>query len=116
MSDEVKSNPPADDESDSAQPAPTVDIVAMPSPKISLVGDAAKIAVLVAFGLYVIGFIIWRSYLNVYGVSSVGFLQTEYLSAAFCYLVILFVLAAPTAVIIEHYRLKAKKVNSNSAT
>jgi hypothetical protein len=39
--------------------------------------------------MYCLGFLIWNFYLGQYGVSSIGFLQTEYLSAAFCYLSLL---------------------------
>src|SRR4051812_41455695 len=64
-----------------------VDVAPQPASTIQrYLGDAAKYTVLAVFILYVIGFVVWHSYLADFGVSSVAFLQTEYLSAAFCYL------------------------------
>jgi hypothetical protein len=60
-----------------------------------LLGHATKYTVVAIFTLYSIGFIIWHSYLGSYGASSVGFLQVEYLAAAFCYLFVLTTLALP---------------------
>jgi hypothetical protein len=58
-------------------------------------GEATKYTVFAIFALYSIGFIIWHSYLGSYGVSSIAFLQAEYLAAAFCYLFILATFAVP---------------------
>jgi hypothetical protein len=62
--------------------------------------EGTKIAFLALFVLYAIGFIIWHSYLANFGVSTVEFLQTEYLAAAICYLFLLIVFALPTVIII----------------
>jgi ribosomal protein S17E len=97
------------DESKSPSPAPVQEPTPVPllSPAIStgqqqpdfgfykVVGEAAKYSVFAVFVLYSIGFIIWHSYLGSYGVSSVVFLQAEYLAAAFCYLFILATFAVP---------------------
>lgn len=61
----------------------------------NLLGVAAKFAVFAIFILYSIGFIIWRTYLGSYGISSVTFLQAEYLAAAFCYLFLLATFSVP---------------------
>lgn len=53
--------------------------------------EISQYAILALFIMYALGFIIWRSYLASYGISSVGFFQVEYISAAMCYLVIIFV-------------------------
>ena len=60
-----------------------------------IANEAAKYTVFAIFSLYSIGFIIWHSYLASYGLTSVAFLQAEYLSAAFCYLFILATFAIP---------------------
>src|SRR5437016_13436115 len=69
-----------------------------------MLGEATKYTVLGIFVLYSLGYLIWHSYLGEYGVSSIGFLQTEYLSAAFCYLMLLTVIAVPPAALLEHWR------------
>ena len=50
--------------------------------------QAAQYSVLVAFGLYMIGFVVWHAYLATFSVSSLDFLRTEYFSAALCYLLV----------------------------
>src|ERR1035437_793551 len=47
------------------------------------------------FLLYFIGFAIWHFYLASFGVSSMPFLQTEYVSAAICFLFIFLSLSLP---------------------
>jgi len=80
------------------------------SPK-ELLQDAAKLTFLAAFALYSLGFIIWHAYLADYGVSSLQFLQIDYLSAAFCYLLNLAVFAVPSALI---YRRFLEAINAHS--
>jgi hypothetical protein len=65
-----------------------------------LFGEAAKYTVFAAFASYVFGFVIWHSYLGSFGVSSVGFLQTEYFSAAICYIVVTVSLGVPPALLL----------------
>jgi hypothetical protein len=74
-----------------------------------LLSEAMKYIIVLAFALYCIGFLIWHSYLAKYGVSSVAFLQMEYLSAAFCYLFILITFAVPPLLFIH-----AVKLNINA--
>src|SRR5258707_2781840 len=69
-----------------------------------LFSTATKYTVFAIFALYSIGFIIWHSYLATYGVSSVAFLQAEYLAAAFCYLFVLVALAVPPVLLINAFR------------
>ncbi len=66
-----------------------------------LVSEATKYTVLVAFGLYTIGFLVWHSYLSRYGVSAVAFVQTDYVSAAFCYALVLITVALPPFVLYQ---------------
>ena len=61
----------------------------------SFITEAAKVTVFVVFVLYVIGFVIWHSYLGGYGVTAHGLLRTEFISAAICYLLILVAFAGP---------------------
>jgi hypothetical protein len=65
--------------------------------------EATKYTIFVVFTLYAIGFVIWHSYLAGYGISSVQFLQTEYLAAAFCYLFVLTAFAVPPALLFQHW-------------
>ena len=75
-----------------------------PAPKaglLGILGEVSQYAILGAFVLYSVGFLIWHSYLANFGMSSVGFLQTEYLSAAFCYLLIMALFGVPSALLFE---------------
>jgi len=77
--------------------------------------EAAKLTVFAIFVLYSIGFIIWHSYLGTYGVSSIAFLQTEYLSAAFCYLFLAISFSIPPALLLERLFLRlGKRENPDS--
>jgi hypothetical protein len=69
-----------------------------------LLTDAAKYTVFAVFVLYSIGFLIWHTYLATYGVSSLAFLQAEYLAAAFCYLFILATFAIPPVLLLKALR------------
>jgi nitrate reductase gamma subunit len=71
--------------------------------------EAAKLTVFAIFVLYAIGFLIWHSYLENYGVSSMEFLQVEYLSAAVCYLFVIAGFAIPPALLIERLFLRLEK-------
>ena len=72
---------------------------ASPPAFYGILAEITKFTLVVVFILYAIGFIIWHSYLAEYGVSSVEFLQTEYLSAALCYVFLFAVLGVPPALI-----------------
>ena len=88
------------------------EVVPQSQPKSELYkffNEATKYTVLAVFVLYSLGFIIWHSYLGSYGLSSVEFLQTEYLSAAFCYLFVLCGFALPPAILFERWISKNKK-------
>jgi hypothetical protein len=50
-----------------------------------ILGGVTQYSVLGVFLLYAVGFVIWHAYLGRFGVSAIPFLQTEYISAAFCY-------------------------------
>lgn len=63
--------------------------------------EGTKYTLFVIFALYSIGFIIWHSYLGSYGVSSVAFLQADYLAAAFCYLFLIVTFAVPPFLILK---------------
>ena len=65
--------------------------------------EATKYTVVAAFALYFVGFITWHSYLETYGISSMGFLQSEYLSAALCYMFVFLGFALPPAVLIDRF-------------
>ncbi|MBI3850104.1 MAG: hypothetical protein HY298_07425 [Verrucomicrobia bacterium] len=78
-----------------------------PEPKFEpqkLLSEVTKYTVLAAFVLYSIGFLVWQSYLSQYGVTAIGFLKAEYISAAFCYLFVLITLGGPTAVFCDRWR------------
>lgn len=64
--------------------------------------NIAKFTVFIAFAFYTLGFIIWQSYLGNYGLSSISFLQTEYVSAAFCYSIIFTAFSLPLMFILAH--------------
>jgi len=105
--------------------APTQSVTV--SPNVSVVGitqsfgverlftEATKYTVFGVFALYCIGFIVWHSYLGTFGVSSIGFLQTEYLSAAFCYICITTVYGLAPAFLYERWR-ERKEAKRQSAS
>jgi len=72
------------------------------APWQTLAAEATKYTVLVIAVLYAMGFIIWHSFLGTYGVSSIGFLQAEYLSAAICYILLVACFTMPLAVLLDH--------------
>jgi hypothetical protein len=72
-------------------------------------GEATKYTVFAAFGLYVIGFVIWHSYLSTYSVSSVDLFQTEYFSAALSYFLLIACFAVPPLVIWERWLTEDEK-------
>ena len=45
---------------------------------------------------YILGYVIWSSYLGKYGIHSQDFFRSDFLSAALCYVLFLLVLATPT--------------------
>jgi hypothetical protein len=53
--------------------------------------------------LYIIGYLIWNSYLGHYGIHIQDFLRLEFLSAAFCYLLFFSVLTIPTTYLFYYY-------------
>ena len=63
--------------------------------------DISKYVFFAVFVFYSIGFIIWHSYLGSYGVSTLIFLQAEYLAAAFCYIFILTTFSVPPILILK---------------
>jgi len=69
-------------------------------PFYDIISEAGKYTIFVIFLLYVVGFLIWHSYLAVFGISSVEFIQTEYLAAAFCYFFLSIPLAVPPAILV----------------
>jgi hypothetical protein len=77
----------------------------------TLLTEATKIGFLALVVLYSIGFIIWHSYLAKFGVSSVAFLQTEYIAAAICYLFLLIAFAVPPVILFEIIQ-KRRKLNA----
>jgi hypothetical protein len=84
------------------------------SQKSGLLNDfsnVTKFTVFFAFAIYTIGFIIWQSYLGNFGISLTSFLQTEYISAAFCYIIVFSCLAYPSLFIITHILLVLTKSN-----
>ncbi len=89
---------------------------------MELLSEAAKFTIFGAFALYALGFLIWHSYLAEYGVASLQFLQTEYLSAAFCYLIIVAMFGVPAGLIYEVWfsnlrnRFAAQRVSVNKST
>ena len=66
-----------------------------------VVGESTKYTVFAIFVLYSIGFIIWHAYLGRYGVSTIAFLQAEYLAAALCYLFILSTISIPPVLLLK---------------
>ncbi len=86
--------------------SPNVVTVATPVPSKleKFFSETTKYTVFEVVALYSIGFIIWKTYLGNFGVSSVNFLQTEYLSAAFCYCFVVAMVALPPAFIFERWR------------
>lgn len=61
----------------------------------AFINEPTKYILLATFVLYFIGFMVWHFYLANYGVAAIGFLQIEYISAAFCFLFIFFSLSVP---------------------
>ena len=78
-----------------SQPASPVVCAPITLELYRFLNEAAKLTVFAIFVLYAIGFLIWHSYLENYGVSSMEFLQAEYLSAAVCYLFVVAGFAIP---------------------
>jgi len=83
---------PSNSETQSESPAPK-------SGALSILGEVSQYTILAAFALYVIGFVIWQTYLGDYGISSLSLLQTEYFSAALCFLGFFLYFGFPTALI-----------------
>jgi hypothetical protein len=73
-------------------------------------GDAAKLTVFAAFIMYAVGFVIWTSYLGKYGFAPMGMLQVEYISAAFCFLLLFIYLALPSVWLVLAHLEKTKEV------
>jgi hypothetical protein len=61
----------------------------------NFIKEPTKHILLMTFALYSTGFLIWHFYLSTFGIAAVGFLQVEYISAAFCFLFIFFGLSVP---------------------
>jgi hypothetical protein len=103
-------NPPDSTSPPPAGPNPAPDQNKSENGFYKVAGDITKFTIFAVFVLYSIGFIVWHSYLGSYGVSSVEFLQSEYLAAAFCYLFFLAAFALPPfLVLIALYQnMKAK--------
>jgi hypothetical protein len=81
----------------------------------SAVAEAARYTVIGLFVMYAVGFLIWHSFLATYGVSSIGFMQSEFLSAAFCYLLFIAALVVPPAVLYERWLSRKSRVESPPA-
>jgi hypothetical protein len=80
----------------------TSDVGKVQSGKVSFTfGDITKYTVFLVFALYSIGFLIWHSYLDIFGVSPIGFLQSEYIASAICYLLLVSLLIGPPLVYIR---------------
>lgn len=82
-------------------PAYAENKVLVPTELQKFFNEATKYTVFTIFALYSLGFLIWHAFLGTYGVSSIGFLQTEYLSAAFCYLFVVTGFAIPPVILVE---------------
>lgn len=102
-------------------PAPVQNVVNLAASELAgkgglhaILSEASKYAVLAVFVLYSIGFLIWHSYLANFCVSSVGFLQAEYFSAALCYLIMLAPFTLPSGLLFE--RLLDPEKKSKAAT
>ncbi len=97
---------------ESETPKATVSLAPQPNPAQgaksptdfgTLFSEATKYTVFAVFALYSIGFLVWHAYLSKFGITSVGFLQTEYLSAAICFLMLMVAFGLPPALLYERW-------------
>jgi len=87
----------------SSPKAPQVDANSEATGFWGIANEATKYTVFAVFILYVLGFLIWHSYLGKYGLSSISFLQTEYLSAAICFIIMFIFFGLPPALLYERW-------------
>jgi hypothetical protein len=106
MANETQNASPVQSSTEQVPVIPSVTGTTTSQPQLGIefhkaVGEATKYTVFAIFVLYSIGFIIWHAYLGGYGVSTIAFLQAEYLAAAFCYLFVFSTIAIPPVLLLR---------------